>query len=226
MTDLPDSSNESSVERGITGDGMNAVIFGFIEGFSDRVKEDAEALEADLDDGERVPFDIPVSDRGIRVFQIHSMGIAYIESCAILLLHDTIHRQVEPECSQLHAYAADDHQYSRYIDETDTQESNLTALLDFIYSERSSLSDYERLIDGAGILDEPLINQIGQVRNLRGTFIHSPETLINLSSSTEVKDVVDECVEVVSEMEEICRETLDLHELYHHFTDYTHTWNN
>lgn len=208
--------------RRMSEDGKNAMILAFIEGLSNRVCDEAEALKAELDDEESPPFDMPVSDRGIRVFLVHSMGLSFIEACAVLLLDDAIYREKEPVCTQLLEYARDNRVYSRYVEDEETREKELEALLDYLYTTRSSMGDYERLLKHSGLLEEDLIERVGDVRDTRGGFIHSPETLINLRTGAEVKTVVDECVAVVNEVEEICRDEVALHELYHHFTDYEH----
>jgi len=207
---------------GMTEDFSNGMILAFIEGLSNRVQEEGESLVADLEDDEEMPIDIPVNQHGIRVFLVHSMGLSYIEACSVLLLEDAMRREVEPECTQLLEYTRNDCQYSRVVDDRDTREAELQALIEYLDKDRTSMADYQRLLDGSGIMDDGLIERIDNLRDTRGRFIHNLLTLIRFRTGEEIKEMVTECVDVVNEVEKTCRDTIVLHEIYHHFTDYQH----
>ena len=215
--------HEMSMTEGV----KNAVTLAFIEGLSDRINEKSKELIEELEEIEEIkktdagPFEIPMEDRGISVFSIYTMGLSYIESCSVLLLHDTVHREVEPECTQLLEYARGDQQYSRYADGGDRKEE-LEELLEFIYSDRASMNDYSRLLGRTDVLNDDIIEQINNVQDIRGQFIHNPQSIANLRTSDDVIEAVQECLEVVNQIGSVTRERIDLNELYHDLTDYRH----
>lgn len=175
----------------------DAIAIGTLEGLASQIEDDGEEILRLLPESEGPPIQIPPSELGYKLFQIHVVTVSYTEAAGEILLRHHARTGQEWNPTELIQWAA----HKDRIGESLSEAGGIDEQLSIVYE--WATEKVSRLILAllqAGIIDDATYQQMNAVRERRNNFIHSAHTLAvnDFGDNQDVRDAIDECESSVS----------------------------
>lgn len=218
LSDIEDGPDEDEVVEshsiGVTDDVQNALTVAFLDGFHQQVlrlhDELLEAREEGEDDD--LPMEISFGGVGLKTYEIHSLTASYFEAAVPILCYHHFDNETE-EGYRILEWMEENRDY---ILDDDVEDPYGSQILDWLSSDRCSITDMARLMDETGLLSH---DKVKRVRSHRNDFLHTPLEILHVSNWEDIIEMSERCVTVVEDVDERLFEDLEIHEIYNMLTD-------
>jgi hypothetical protein len=186
----------------------NTIRYLFIEGMSERVRELSEELQQEVRENGNNNTELPISDIGLRLYEIHAMALSFFEASSYLLTRDCLRRGNEPSDGIRQWYKESDKDNIQW---GMSSEGVLEAILTDL-EENATAAQYQSMLYQAGLLDDHLNDVVYQVRTTRNDFTHNPLRLMRVFDDDEILDMIIDCIGVAEGIEDLLDSELETDE--------------
>jgi len=195
-------------------EGRNAIALAFLDGFYLQIEQLKEELVEQREgaDDDDLPIEISFSGVGMKTYQIHSLTVSYFEAGTPLLCFYHLHNSTE-KGEEILTWM--DENRSFVFDE-DSEESKSSQTMDWLNSDRSTITDIATMLEETGLLEH---DKIKQVRTERHNFLHTPLEMLYIRDWEDIISMSEKCVEVMEDLDERIYQDISLHAIYGVLTD-------
>lgn len=175
----------------------NTIRYLFIEGMSERVRELSEELQQEVRENGNNNTELPISDIGLKLYEIHAMAVSFFEASSYLLTRDVLRRGNEASDGIREWYKQKDRDDIRWGMSSDAVlEAILTDL-----EENATAGQYQSMLYQADLLNDHLNDVVYKVRSTRNDFTHNPLRLMRVFEDDEILDMIVNCIAVAEGIE-------------------------
>jgi hypothetical protein len=195
-------------------EGRNAIALAFLDGFYTQVRDlHSELVEERKEaDGDNLTMEISFNGFGMKTYQIHSLAVSYYEAGTPLLSFHHLHNSTE-DGEKILEWMNDNREF---IFDENSEDSRSEQTMNWLNSDRSSITDIANLLYETGILEH---DKIKRVRTQRNNFLHSPLKMLSIADWNDIISMSEKCLEATDALDQRMIEDIDLHGTYGSFTD-------
>lgn len=197
-------------------DFINAIAIATLEGLADSITDDGEAILEMCEDTDVSPVSIPPEQLGYKLFQIHTVATSYAESAAQIILWHHTRDASEWNIEYLIEWASHEDRVGDEIGNIDDLDQKVNKIREWAAGSVKRLS---LVLKQGDIIDDPLYEDLDNVRDRRNNFIHSAAMLAinDFGDSDDVRNSVEECLSVASGLSEEL-DDISRHPIYDFYT--------